>query len=81
MSKLLCKCGTQLSDVLWPNKYCGYLLTETQLDADVKDLQGASRHVWECYACGRLGIDFPKAGDATVKWYLPENGKSGELFK
>lgn len=67
--------------MLWPNKYCGYMITETQLDSGVDDIQNASRHVWECSECGRIAIDNPSDGLGRVKWYTPENGKSGELFK
>lgn len=83
MSKLLCPCGHEISDVMWPNDHVGSLITQWQLE-DCRQMPLAeivkSRAVWECEKCGRLAIDFPNAHDETVKWYSPDDGKAGNLM-
>ena len=85
MGKLNCICGTQLSNVSCPNTVTGYFIKDTELEAaDGRDqcgLMHLARGVWECYSCGRLAFCYPNKEDATVKWYLPEDGKAGGLCK
>jgi len=85
MAKLSCPCGEQLSNILSPNTIEGYLINDMQLEGMDETIESISivsngRGVWECYNCGRLAFDFPKKGDSTVKWYLPDDGKPGKLM-
>ena len=80
MGKLKCPCGEILSNSGWPNETTGWLTTCWRLEriddsSDVMDGRG----MWECKSCGRIAFDFPNPGDATVKWYVPEDGKPGGL--
>ncbi len=74
MAQLGCPCGNRLSNCLVPNTLEGSL----KGSYEYKD-----RDVWECPDCGRLAIDiddpdYPECH--IIKWYLPENGKCGDLF-
>lgn len=72
MAHLQCNCGNRLSNVGCPN--C--------LEGELKGIyEYKERDVWECSECGRLAVDVKdEKGLTIVKWYLPEDGKPGELF-
>ena len=72
MGHLQCNCGIRLSNSTFPNTLEG-------------DLTGSYEHnersVWECPECGRLAIKIKDEDDLTIiKWYMPEDGKIGNLF-
>jgi hypothetical protein len=72
MAKLRCECGELLSNSLFPNHVEG----EIRGSYEYKE-----RDVWECDECGRLAIDvIGKDGLEEVKWYVPSDGKPGNLF-
>lgn len=73
MANLGCLCGNRLSNVCCPN----------ELEGDLRSTYGyVDRRVWECPECGRLAIDVKDdQGLTIVKWYMPENGKAGNLFE
>lgn len=92
MSKLNCICGNQISFVTSPNEQTGFLLTDQGMDElyskneDSKpiffsDIHERGRHILECFKCGRLAINHPEINSNSVKWYNPEDGKSGNLMK
>lgn len=73
MARLGCPCGNSLSNVCCPN----------ELEGDLRSTYGyEDRDVWECPECGRLAIDVQDENGLTVvKWYIPEDGKVGDLFQ
>jgi hypothetical protein len=72
MAQLRCICNERLSNSLFPNCLEG----EIKGTYEYKD-----RSVWECPHCGRLAIDVKDDEDLTIiKWYVPEDGKVGNLF-
>jgi len=85
MGKLRCKCGNILSNVASPNEVEGYLIKDQDLEfeglRDSSDIMDIGRLVWECNECGRLAVSYPGKDDATVKWYVPEDGIPGGLMR
>ena len=81
MSKLTCPCGNRLSDVLYPGKATGILLSMQQVDR-MNVVPGSNlfegREVWECDKCGRIAFIHP---GGSVKWYSPDDGQYGALMK
>ena len=83
MARLQCSCGNELSNVISPSSYNGWLVSDIQLDSIEGDVDSTyfireGRDVWECDQCGKIAIGNNK--DNKVKWYLPEDRKSGKLF-
>ncbi len=72
MASLRCNCGNGLSNIMCPNT----------LEGDIRgSYEYKDRSVWECPNCGRLAIDVKDDDGLTiVKWYVPEDGKVGNLF-
>jgi hypothetical protein len=78
MAKLNCPCGYQMSNVMSPCPYNGYLITDRQLETFHDEPDGLSiaiidkgRDIWECPECGRMAI---VKDDNHYKWYSPDDG-------
>lgn len=85
MAKLVCPCGEILSSVGCPNEMEGRVYADWDFekvygDLSFRNLHRLFRAVWECWNCGRLAFNHPGLKDVTVKWYVPENGKHGNLM-
>ena len=76
MGKLGCPCGNTLSNVCVPNDVEGIAFNFYEKDF----ILGGGRTFWECKECGRLAFNHPGLRSSTVKWYVPENGESGDLI-
>ncbi len=72
MARLGCLCGNTVSNVCCPNK----------TEGEIKGLyEYEYRNVWQCFECGNLAVDIKDNDGLTrVKWYVPDDGKSGDLF-
>ncbi len=71
MATLNCPCGHKTKDNYAPSDVSGWLRGD-----DDKD-----RLVMECEKCGRLLIS-ERDGDTTAnKWYTPDDGIPGKLFR
>jgi len=85
MARLKCVCGNSLSNCSSPNEVEGRLIKDMDMEFDDEksclDIVDISRLVWECEKCGRLAFNYPKMDSNSMKWYKPENGKTGNLMK
>ena len=75
MAQMNCNCGNRMSTVIFPN----------YIEGEIKGIfEYKTRSVWQCGFCGRLWIDVddPEVKGCHIsKSYLPEDGKSGDLFE
>ena len=80
MARLLCKCGTTLSNTMAPNDVELKVFTDKEWDdiinlgqIDSVDLPDATRDVWRCSVCERIYV-FDKGSDkASMVYKLEEN--------
>lgn len=92
MSKINCPCGNQLSDVCYPYKHKGTILSETEVDSlenvgivskrpkfvdNAIEIILNGKEIWECPECGRLAVVME---DDYIQWYLPTNILKKRLF-
>lgn len=74
MSKVNCKCGWQISNVVSPSHNNGWLISDLALEfEDQKDsceIMEIAIDVWECSQCGRIAFGNHK--DRGVVWYTPD---------
>lgn len=79
MSHINCICGSQTSDVGFPSKNQGHVITDIEYDALPETIRvdniGWGMTVWECWGCGRVAFE----KDGKLVWYTPDNGKA-DLF-
>lgn len=74
-----------MNDICHPSDNNGWFISENNLFAkdsvlrdDIlwDDVLDIAMGVWECHTCGRLAFD---NNDNDLKWYLPVDGKNGNL--
>ena len=76
MSKLICPCGNQISDVAVPSADKSLMISDVDMDAvegdhgviDFSQFIQRTRDVWHCRECGRIAIE---EKDRAVTWYRP----------
>ena len=74
MGKQTCPCGTIISDVTDPSGNNGWLVSD--YDRNTKKIMERGRYVWQCLACGKIGVDV----DGNILWFTPEHNKIIDLF-
>ena len=91
MGKFFCECGNVLSDIMFPCRHEGFLVTETfaadDFDGLVEKFEGSyfcclldnARQVMECNECGRVHIE-SKAGANYYISYMAEDKKYHKII-
>ncbi len=79
--KVMCLCGKNImNDICDPSDDNGWFVSDNNLFTIASDLWDDILDIavcmWECHACGRIAFG---NGYSNLKWYMPVNGKNGNL--
>ena len=74
MSKLLCICGWEISNVASPCDHVGEIInghqSDEHFDDKLEEFYSELKWIWECPKCGCIAIDKSSSGREVV-WFKP----------